>query len=140
MSNRTEVVPGMVFKGRYPFIRVKVSLCDEDGPYEAMSWKPGVNHEPYYVPPGECNYETVADGEGEILLTVVSIHKPGRYPTRVFYTRKWRAPDGHEFGKNGCRVATAEKFLRLAGGYRFEYAVKPPAPWKMAETKRIPKE
>lgn len=127
MSNRTEVVAGMVFRAPYPFIREMISSQDEDGYSERLSWRPGIRQEYVgsYSPESEPDTEAQAEGTGEILLTIVSIHKPGRFPTRVFYTRKWKDPDGREWGKGACRCATSEKFMRLARGYRFPFVIKP---------------
>lgn len=64
-----------------------------------------------------------ADGLGSIILTVVGVFKPGKYPTRVFFTRRWRDPEGREFGKGALRIATVPQFYILAGGYRHDYEI-----------------
>ena len=113
---------GDVFRVRYPFIREPVSLYGEDGPYETLSWRPGVSIEccgPY----GE-DTDIVANGEGEMILTVVDVHKPGRFPTRVFYTRQFVSPDGHVFGKRGLRMTTVEAFRRRCAGYQLGYEIE----------------
>lgn len=113
---------GDVFRVRYPFIRERVTLCNEDGPYETVSWRPGVSIEsagPY----GE-DTDIVANGEGEMVLTVVDTFKPGRFPRRVFFTRQFISPDGHPFGKRGLRMTTVEAFRRRASGYQLAYAVE----------------
>lgn len=57
-------------------------------------------------------------------LDVVATFKPGRFPERVFYTRRWVDPDGREFGKTGrLLIATAGQFRRLLKGYRHPFAV-----------------
>jgi hypothetical protein len=120
-----DIAAGMTFRAPYPFTREDYRGFDEDGPYETKSWMPGARFEPVYIAPDDCDHEYVADGSGEIILTVVSVHKPGRYPTRVFFTRQWKPPTGQQFGKNACRCVTIEKFRRLAKGYRFPFSVKP---------------
>lgn len=117
MSDDLEV--GAVFRVPYPFIRDTFTERDETGFYEVKTWRPGARPEDD-EPDG---VEFVADGMGEIILTVVSTHKPGRYPTRVFFTRKWINPDGKEFGKNGCRMTTAGKFRRLVRGYAHAFVM-----------------
>lgn len=120
-----ELSAGMVFRARFPFIRDTVTIYDADGPAEIKTWRPGVRMEQVYIPPDDCDTESHADGEGEMILTVVSVHKPGHFPTRVFFTRRWRSPDGKEFGKSACRCWTAEKFRRLAKGYAHPYKCVP---------------
>lgn len=102
---------------KYPFVRCKITLWDEEGAYEVNSWRPG------------CNCETDdggypdwwAEGHGEMILEIVSIHKPGKYPERVFYTRKWRDPSGTVFGKPGLKMTTTANYKRLKSGFRHEY-------------------
>jgi len=118
-----EITEGGVFRFKYPFVRAEYEALDEDGPHIRPTWNPGIRWEDYG--PEDCC--AFADGEGEAVLTVVSIHRPGRFPTRVFYTRKFISPDGDEFGKGGLRIATLEKFRRLARGYRFHYEIEVPA-------------
>jgi hypothetical protein len=93
---------------------------DEGGPYmeEFMSWRPGVRFE--VLPPGDDS-ESVADGMGSQALTVVSVHKPGKYPARVFYVRQWIDPRGSTFGKTKLRITTAGAFKSLIRGYRHEF-------------------
>jgi hypothetical protein len=108
----------------YPFVRTVFEKQDFDGE-EAVTnhlhgWKPGCESE--YDQGFSVIYS--ADGMGEMLLTVVSRHKPGRYPERVFYTRQWRDPDGKVFGNLKLRIATAQKFKQLSSGYRDEFEMR----------------
>ena len=59
--------------------------------------------------------------DGEMLLSVVSTHKPGKFPERIFYTRQWKDPEGKVFGKGALRVTTIGTFRRLLRGYRHKY-------------------
>ena len=52
---------------------------------------------------------------------MVSTHKPGAFPTRVFYTRKWIDPQGKTFGKDALRVTTLGYFRTLTKGYRYRH-------------------
>lgn len=115
-------IAGEIYRVRYPFVRCDVTLCGEDGPYETKSWRPGVNIE-LCGPWGE-DTDIVANGEGEMILTVVDVHKPGRFPTRVFYTRQFVSPDGHTFGKRGLRMTTVDAFKRRAAGFKLAYDVE----------------
>jgi hypothetical protein len=116
---RPELEEGNVFRAPYPFVRDEYDSPEEDGIVKVKTWKPGTRFE--WVGPEDT--ECVADAVGEIILTVVSIHKPGRFPTRVFFTRRWRDPKGREFGKTKLHICTAEKFRRLASGYAHEFQI-----------------
>lgn len=111
--------PGSVSEVDYPFTRDDYSGHDEDGPFTAKTWRPGVRFE--MCAPDDT--EAVADGMGKMVLEIVSTHKPGRWPERVFYTRRWLDPTGKEFGNRRLRIATSQQFRRLANGYRHEYRV-----------------
>jgi hypothetical protein len=123
-----EIKTGDVFCVRYPFVRKHVDehfggCFAEKGPH---FWMPGVGHRP--CSPEDS--EAVANGEGWQILTVVSTHKPGRFPTRVFYTQQWEDPDGKAFGRQSCRVLTEQAFRARAAGFGvnvggIEYAVDP---------------
>ena len=116
-----EPSPGDVFEVDYPFVRCEVTMLDADGPYEAKSWRPGTLNR--LIPPDDC--ESYANGVGKMILTVESVHKPGRFPTRVFYTRKFRGPDGRVFGKGGLHIATLQKFGRISRRFSYDYVIDP---------------
>lgn len=113
---------GDVFTVRYPFVRRDAADAEIDEDYP---WKPGTRSQT-----GPDDIWAEADALGTLELTVVSVHKPGKYPTRVFFTRQFIDPDGKRFGKQGCRIATLEKFRRLSTrfGYDYELAKKEPLP------------
>ena len=115
------VKKGDVFRVTYPFVRVKISLYDEDGLNEFDSWRPGTDSR--MIPPDDC--EAYAHGEGHMRLTVVSTHKPGKYRERVFYTRKFIDPEGKEFGKGNLHVCSIQKFRRIASAFYYDYVVDP---------------
>ena len=118
------MVAGEEFVVQYPFVRVKVTLLDEDedgrSGVEVDSWQPGTRNEHVY--PDDC--EAVADGLGVMTLTVVSTHKPGRYPLRVFFTRTFTTPEGKTFGKTKLHIVTAEKFRRISSSYQHPFELK----------------
>ncbi|MEJ1396373.1 MAG: hypothetical protein RPU52_02430 [Candidatus Sedimenticola sp. (ex Thyasira tokunagai)] len=106
----------------FPFI-VEAVHSHMLGEYSAdESWVPGCRDEE--MPPGDWT-EKVADGEGKMVLTIVDIHKPGKYPERVFYTRKWIDPDGDEFGAKKLHITTTPTFRRRATGYYHKYRIEP---------------
>ena len=110
--------PGQVIEFDYPFVKTMVTMWDEAGPCDVRGWKPGVRHI-YVSPYGDT--DTIADGMGKQICEVVSLHKPGRFPERIFYTRRWRDPNGKEFGKGALRIATVGTFRTLIRGFRHEY-------------------
>lgn len=124
MKPQNAVVEGMEFRVPYPFVRSEYSAFDGEGYSTIKTWKPGVVFEERFIPPDDMDTDSVAEGVGEMILTVVSVHKPGRFPTRVFFTRRWKTPVGTEFGKSACRCVTIEKFRRLAKGYAHEFVVR----------------
>lgn len=121
MKEQIEV--GKTYSVRYPFVRDEFELPPDDPEATQMAkvkgWRPGVEFDSeaaYYGDTGAA-----ADGDGEMLLTVVSTHKPGKFPERVFYTRQWKDPDGRVFGKCALRMTTTGNFRKLLRGYRHEY-------------------
>lgn len=119
----SSITEGQVFAVTFPFLRDTFTGVGEDGFFEQPTWIPGVRAVDSHV--NDCDY--VADGEGIMTLTVVSIHRPGRYPTRVFYTRSFTTPDGKSFGKPKLRMIAAHAFRRLATRYRVDYTIVPQA-------------
>lgn len=113
-----KIAPGAVLCVRHPFVRDVYRAPDPDVG-DAPCWRPGTRGEA--VAPDDSR--EVADADGAQIITVVDVHKPGKYPARVFYVRRWRDPDGKEFGSGALRIKTLQAFRRLARGYRFEYEV-----------------
>lgn len=113
---------GEVFTIIYPFVRDTYQSFDKDGIVEVPTWKPGVRFENV----GPEDVGTVADGVGKAAFTVVDVFKPGRFPTRIFFTRKFTNPDGHTFGKGGLHICTLEKFRRLTRGYQHSFGIGEP--------------
>lgn len=108
----------------FPFVRCKASTYDGEGPYEFVSWKPGVVSR-YVGNWGDTEF--IAHGVGKMRLQVVSRHKPGKqYPERVFFVRTWVTPDGHQFGKTGLKITTEQAFQRRTRGYLYEFRLDNP--------------
>lgn len=120
-QEKPEIPEGAVFHVAYPFYRTKVSLLDEDGPYETMSWRPGIYYE-QTSPYGDG--QAFADGLGKQVLTVITKHKPGKYPERVFFTQSWIDPNGKSFGKTKLRMTTLAVFRRRVRGFGIEYEMR----------------
>ena len=112
---------GAVFEFPYPFVREVYDDGDPEGGGPSPCWKPGVRFEErvIYGYGGEPDMATdcVADGTGKQRVTVVGVYKPGRFPTRVFFERRWIDPDGREFGKGGCKTKVISAFRSLICGY-----------------------
>lgn len=120
---KDEILDPNEHRAPYPFVRDTYTSHDFDGedyaPTEQPTWKPGIRHEARGWE-GEWT-EMVCDGIGEIILVEVGRYKPPGFPTRVFFTRRWRDPDGREFGKNKLLICVASKFARLCRGYMHPY-------------------
>lgn len=126
----TEWKAGDVIEVPYPFVRTTYTEYDEGGSSEVLSWKPGIEYE-LRGDSYSHSSEAVADGTGKQILTVIDIHKPGKYPTRIFYTRQWVSPDGKTFGKSALRITTLDAFRRRARGFMSHdpyFEVHPRAP------------
>lgn len=121
---------GCVFEVPYPFVQDTWTdhYDGEDGPEvdEVPTWKPGTRQESCDVGNdySQIDHWSEADGMGVQVLTVVGVYKPGRYPTRVFYSRQWRDPDGKVFGKMKLRQTTVSAFAALTRGYRHPFEMK----------------
>lgn len=117
---------GDIFMVTYPFVRCTYEEHDHDeygmSVTTVQSWKPGVEFLPL-APYGE-DTEAVCDAEGRMVLTVVDVHKPGRFPARVFYTRSWVDPEGNTFGKGALRITTVPAFRRRSSAYMHEYRIR----------------
>lgn len=127
---------GEVFTVSHPFVRDTFTEYEraDDGEFDAVdvaTWRPGTRvenrHSPVWTGEDVPDPTDVADALGEQVLTVVGVYKPGRFPTRVFYERQWRDPDGKMFGKTKCRMTTVPAFRRLVAGYRVAFEVAQPA-------------
>lgn len=122
------ILKGAVIEVAHPFIREAITLWDEDGGTEVMSWRPGIRSEAVGGAPDDPIVENIADGIGSQTLTVVDVHRPGRFPTRVYYTRKWTDPSGKTFGKGKLHITVKSAFKRIIRGFRVEYQLAPPSP------------
>ena len=101
---------GQVYRVEFPFVRMFDNQFGDN--YE--SWKPG-----YTTDPHEDGYGVIlkATGMGVAIIKIVSVcNLPGRYHQRIFFTRKWEAPDGYSFGNGHLEVRTIGKFKELIGG------------------------
>lgn len=110
---------GDEFVFTYPFRRSTFSEMDEAGVSESPTWEPGVRFEDT----GTGNTETFADGLGFQIVTVVATFKPGKFPERIFFTRRWTDPSGKVFGKGKLHIKTTGGFRSLIAGYRHPYGV-----------------
>lgn len=122
-------VAGYVFEVAYPFVHDSYSEWDEDGCSTSPCWKPGVTMKEVWD-----DQVAYADGMGKQIITIVGVYRPGKFPTRVFYTRKWVDPNGHTFGKNRCRSTTLCAFRSLVREYRHEFVLdESPLPTRSAD-------
>lgn len=114
---------GKTYTVTFPFVLEDVEILPDDPEatelVKVKSWRPGIEWEQH----DSGDSDACADALGEMLLTVVDVHRPGRFPTRVFYTRQWKDPMGRVFGKGGLRITTLEAFRRRVAGYKHEVYV-----------------
>lgn len=107
-------------KIKFPFVRDEYS-GPMDGEFvdAVKTWKPGTRceHGDYEF----SDEQWVADGEGFMVLEVLGVFKPGKYPERTFYLRHFIDPDGRQFGKANVRVIASSAFKRMLKGYRHQY-------------------
>lgn len=94
-----------IFEVEFPFHRPR------RGPFP---WKPGSRMMTCLA---EFQSHLEADGMGRMLLNRISVHKPGTYPERTFYTRTWVDPDGNQFGKPDLKITASYRFKSLCSGY-----------------------
>jgi hypothetical protein len=128
---------GDTFTIVYPFVRDTYSSFDEEGGCEVETWKPGIK----YVQVSEDHAAPVADAVGSATFTVVDTFKPGKFPRRVFFTRQFVNPDGHQFGKPKLHIVTLDKFRRLTRGYQHPFGIGEPLPsdhqwWRKGDAQR----
>lgn len=114
---KTEIAIGKTYSVRYPFFVTIFEGFDADGPFQQESWRPGCGSDRN----DDNDRSWFSDGHGEMLLEVIAEFKPGRFPERVFFVRKWKDPDGKVFGLNKLRMTTHNNFVRMLKGYRRPY-------------------
>ena len=105
----------------YPFVWEEWDDLQTGALIRRCSWRPG--HRDVLIGDGDCVHE--CDGFGHATFHVVSIHKPPKYPARVFFERQYCDPDGKQFGKKKLHIVTLTKFKRLVLGYALSCALKP---------------
>lgn len=108
--------PGDSFTIPYPFWRSEGPDW-VTGAIEAQ-WMLGTEYREYNQHDDGHDY---ADSLGSSTFTVVSIHKPGTYPERVFYVQSFTDPDGHEFSSGRLRCRSRSYFKRLISSYLKPY-------------------
>lgn len=118
---------GKSYRIPYPFCRTTYTDYSKEKNgvtgVEADTWRPGTDFKTFIDSYGEPDCDSIADKMGAMLVTIIDIHKPGTYPERVFYIRKWETPEGKIFGKTNLRITTTQAFLRLIKGYRHEFEI-----------------
>ncbi|MTK63093.1 MAG: hypothetical protein F8N15_00760 [Methanobacterium sp.] len=120
MTPHSEFSLGQEFRVPYPFVEKLGQIYNPDTlnfVERRTGWNPGVHMWTEHD-------GSTADAMGAMILTVVDIHRPGKYHTRVFYTRKWIDPDGKEFGSANLRWTTVTAFKRLLEGYRYAFELE----------------
>lgn len=121
MTNKSaDWLPGKTIEVPFPFYR---SGWGHFGETKQPTWIPGALLE-------SDDYDAVmngiarADGMGVMRIEIVSRHKPGKYPERIFYVRQWVDPAGKVFGNTRLRITTLSGFSYRLRGYREAYRIE----------------
>jgi hypothetical protein len=118
-ENKTYIV-------EYPFCRDKYHVFDEEGGGEIDTWRPGTRQMNESTSQYDHEHWAEADAMGEMILSVISVHRPGNYPLRVFFTRQWKDPDGKMFGRSKkLHIKAVSAFKSMLRGYRHKYTLLP---------------
>ena len=95
-----------------------------DYPFQALfdcpwgsRWQPGCRSEHVYPDDSEL----VSDAMGKMVVSIVDVHKPGKYPTRIYFTRQWKDPDGKVFGKTGLHIKTCQWLTKRLDGFHYKF-------------------
>jgi len=113
---RMDILAGQSFSVPCPFVRDVFSEWDEGGESRSLTWKPGIVWEPC----GPEDVEPIAHGIGAVIYNVIDVHVlPKPYPTRVFFVRQWKRPDGKIFGRKNLHIMTLGTFRSRLRGYLF---------------------
>lgn len=122
----TPIVAESEFRIVYPFFKSTV----QEAP--TGTWLPGT----YYEARHANDEVSVCDGVGQMILKVVDVHKPGKYPERVFFVRTWIDPVGQVYGSTRLKITTTYTFNKLIQGYRYTYRINESHP-KVAPLTRL---
>lgn len=114
-----DITPGAVFERIHPFTFVQEHLSSD--PADVIErWRPGAWETVMVAPDDAC---ASCHGEGTVKFTVVSIHSPPRYQTRVFFTRHFVDPEGGIYAPNKLHNRVLSKFKREIAAFGFKYEV-----------------
>jgi hypothetical protein len=122
-KSKEQVVPniaaGAVFERDHPFSFVQERLSSD--PADVIErWRPGA-WETTLVGPDDAR--AACHGIGKVKFTVVSVHSPPRYQTRVFFTRHFVDPEGGLYTPNKLHHRVLSHFKREIAGFAFKYEV-----------------
>jgi len=119
---------GQIIETPYPFVRstYEFPITYEPPQREKFinGWSPGCKFVEFFDYDGIPSGGFIANAMGHSIVEIISIYKPGKYPIRYFYTRKWRDPDGKVFGKNRLKIKSQGGFNGDIGPYRFEFDIE----------------
>ena len=116
----TQTTASEIHQIKFPFTRESYSgPLDGEFVEDSKTWRPGTRAE--YGDFEFSDEQWVADGEGSMVLEVLVKFKPGRFPERTFFLRRFIGPDGREFGKQKVRVIASSAFKQMLKGYRHQY-------------------
>lgn len=112
---------GKTYEVWFPFYRTTWFPPDVDA-QEVETWAPGWRMEGRDIGYGEAAFDEKWDGDGALLIELVSLHKPGKsYAERAFYVRQWRDPNGKIFGKRNLRCISSRAIIEWLGGSKTDH-------------------
>ena len=120
MATKEPIDAGMVFERDHPFTLVVENKGDPD--CEMERWRPGAWNTEVDGPYGE-SLSYFANAVGRVRFSVVSVHTPPGYPTRVFYKRQFFRPDGTAYASGSLKNCIISKFRRDIKGFPINYEI-----------------
>lgn len=105
----------------HPFTKTYIHGWD-DGPTCFVGWRPGAWAQ---KADGPDSAVAAAHAMGTCRFDVLGEYKPGRFPTRVFFTQTYIAPDGTELRGRGLRIKVKHHFVRQTQHIGFEFEIDP---------------
>ncbi|MCD4509746.1 hypothetical protein LQT97_00715 [Brucella pseudogrignonensis] len=120
IKTKEPIEAGMIFEREHPFTLVTEKHCDPEETYER--WRPGAWNTEVDAPYGE-SVTFYANAVGRVRFSVVSIHTPPGYPTRVFYKRQFFMPDGKAYASGSLKNCIISKFRRDIKEFPINYEI-----------------
>lgn len=109
---------GEVFERVHPFTWVTERRGATEDVVER--WRPGAWDTKPIAPDDAI---AACNGLGTVKFSVVSVHTPPGYPTRVFFKREFTQPDGEKYAASKLINCIARKFAKDITTFPFPFEV-----------------